>query len=279
MKRALIIGLMGLIGILGPIGAFGQTEVTEDPELGGRLSFNLNKKITKGWHVNLEEEVRFADNFSSFNRFHTTLSTSYKVQPNLKVGLGYALINGYNGTDKKFRTPHHRLFAEVTGSYRYGDWQFSLRERVHMTHRTDSFNEYQNPENAWMLKSRLKVVYKGFRRWEPYGSIEMRNTLNAPVIKANYDGTNYVTDAGSQVGEAGWFLDGFNSVYVNRWRGTLGVDYRIDRNSTLDVYLMADYCSEKKVDANAEGTKLKSYVLTKGFVGWICVGYSYSFKN
>lgn len=255
----------------------GQTEVTVDPEMGARLSFNLNKKITKGWHVNLEEEVRFDDNFSSFNRFHTTLSTNYKVLPYLKVGLGYSLINGYNGELGKFRAPRHRLYADVMGTYRYGDWQISLRERLQMTHRTDAFNTYQNTENAWMLKSRLKVTYKGFRRWEPYGSIELRNTLNAPVIKANFNGTNYVTDAGSQVGEAGWFLEGFSGVYVNRWRGALGVEYRIDRNSSIDVYLMADYCTEKEVDANAEGTKLKSYILEKGFNGWLCVSYSYSF--
>lgn len=277
MKKALIIGLMGLMGLIGPVGAWGQTEVDLDAEVGGRLSFNLNKKITKGWHINLEEEVRFDDNFSSFNRFHTTLSTSYKVLPNLKLALGYSLINGYNSEINSFRTPRHRLFADVNGTYRYGDWQFALRERVQVTHRTDAFNEYQNPGNAWMLKSRLKVSYKGFRRWTPYGSIEMRNTLNAPVIKANWDGTNYVTDAGSQVGEEGWFLDGFSGVYVNRWRGVLGVDYRIDRESNIEVYLMADYCTEKEVDANAEGTKLKSYVLEKGFNGWLCVSYSYSF--
>lgn len=277
MKRALVIGLIGLIGLIRPTSAWGQTEVNVDSEIGARLSFNLNKKIKKGWHVNLEEEVRFGNSLSSLNRLQTTLSTSYKLSPYLKAGLGYALINRYNSVLGSFRTPRHRFFVDLTGSYRYGDWHFSLRERVQVTHRTDSFNEYQSPANLWVLRSRLKVSYKGFRRWEPYGYIEMRNTLNAPVIKANYDGTNYVTDAGSQVGEAGWFLEGFNGVYVNRWRGTLGVNYRLNRNSTLEVYFMADYCTDKKVDANAEGTNLKSYTLEKGFSSWLCASYSYSF--
>ena len=67
------------------------------------------------------------------------------------------------------------------------------------------------------------------------------------------------------------------ALVAGRWRGALGVEYRIDRNSSIDVYLMADYCTEKEVDANAEGTKLKSYILEKGFNGWLCVSYSYSF--
>lgn len=275
MKKIIIVGLIGLMELAGGVKA--QTEVTEEPETGARLSVSLDKKLTKGWHINLEEEVRFDDNFSSFNRFHTTLSTTYKVLPQLKVGAGYALINSYNGGVGKFDTPRHRFFADVTGTWRYGDWQLSLRERVQLTHRTDTFNKYQNPANAWMLKSRLKVSYKGFRRWTPYGALEVRNTLNAPVIKANYDGTHYVTDAGSQTGEAGWFLDGFSGVYVNRWRGTLGASYRIDRENTLEAYLMADYCTDKELDANAEGTKLKSYVIEKGFKGWLCISYSYSF--
>ena len=275
MKKTLTLVLLGLLGLTGGLRA--QTDVEQDPEVGGRLSFNLNKKIIKGWHINLEEEVRFDDNFASFNRFHTTLSTSYKIHPNLKVALGYALINRFDREEDKFGTPRHRIYADITGTYRYGDWQFSLRERVQMTHRTDSFNGYQNPANAWMLKSRLKVSYKAFRRWVPYLSVEMRHTLNAPVIKANYDGTYYLTDGGSQEGEPGWFLDGFNGMYLNRWRGTVGVDYRIDRNSALDVYLIADYSSEKEVDANAEGTKLKAYTIEKGFNGWLCVSYSYSF--
>ena len=263
--------------LLLPLGAWAQTDVDLDPEAGARLSFSLDKKIVKGLHVSLEEEFRFDNNFTSFDRFHTTVGVSYKVLPYLKVGLGYALINGYSSELSQFKTPRHRFFFDLIGSYRFGNWQVSLRERVQTTHRTDSFNEYQSPENAWALKSRVKVTYKGLRRWEPYGSFELRNTLNAPVIKANYDGTNYVTDAGSTTGTAGWFLDGFSGVSLNRVRGVLGVSYRVDKRSTVEASLMGDYCIDKEVDANAKGTKLKSYTREKGFMGWVVVGYEYAF--
>ena len=138
-------------------------------------------------------------------------------------------------------------------------------------------NEYQNPRTALALKSRLKLTYKGFRRWEPYGYVEMRNTLNAPVIKANFDGTYYVTDAGSRTGEAGWFLDGFSGCYVNRLRGSLGAEYKIDRRNSLNFYILLDHVSDKVVDANASGTKLKSYTREQGFAAHLGAAYEYSF--
>lgn len=264
-----------------PLAAAAQTEESLDPEVGGRVSVSLDKKIIRGLHVSLEEEVRFDNNFGSFDRFHTTLGATYKVLPYLKVGLGYSLINGYSSSEGAFKSARHRFFFDVTGSYRFGDWQVSLRERVQMTHRTGSFNEYQNTANAWALKSRVKVAYKGLRRWEPYASFEIRNTLNAPTVSAVYNQSTdtwgyYNGSTFNTKGEAGWFLDGFNNMYINRLRGTLGVDYRIDKRSTLEVCLMADYSIDKEVDANAEGTKLKAYTEERGFTGWLCASYSYS---
>lgn len=278
MKYTSVI-LAAVLALL-PVGAAAQTEESLDPEVGGRVSVTLDKKIVKGLHVSIEEELRFDNNFGAFDRFHTTLGASYKVLPYLKVGLGYSLINGYSSSNSAFKTPRHRAFVDVTGSYRFGDWTVSLRERVQMTHRTDSFNEYQNPANAWALKSRVKVTYKGLRRWEPYASFELRNTLNAPTVSAVYNEASgtwgyYNGSTFTTAGEAGWFLDGFNNMYIDRLRGTLGAEYRIDRRSKLDVSLMLDYNMEKSVDANAEGTKLKAYTEEKGLMGWLCVGYSY----
>lgn len=254
-----------------------QTDVDLDPEFGGRLSVSIDKKLARGLHVSLEEEIRMDNNFGSFDRFHTTLGLSYKVNDYLKLGLGYAMINPYSSSNSAFKSSRHRLMLDATGSLRFGDWRLSLRERFQATYRSGDMNEYQNPRTALTLKSRLKLSYKGLRRLEPYAYIELRNTLNAPVISASYDGTNYLTSALSQYGEAGWFIDSWSGVYVNRVRGSVGFDYRLSKASSIDVSLMADRIMDKVVDANAEGTKLKSYTRETGFVGWINIGYSYSF--
>lgn len=254
-----------------------QTDVDLDPEFGGRLSVSVDKKLARGLHVSLEEEIRMDNNFGSFDRFHTTLGLSYKVNDYLKLGVGYAMINPYSSSNSAFKSSRHRLMLDATGSLRFGDWRLSLRERFQATYRSGDMNEYQNPRTALTLKSRLKLSYKGLRRLEPYAYIELRNTLNAPVISASYDGTNYLTSALSQYGEAGWFIDSWTGVYVNRVRGSVGFDYRLSKASSIDVSLMADRIMDKVVDANAEGTKLKSYTRETGFVGWINIGYSYSF--
>lgn len=253
-----------------------QTDVELDPEFGGRLSVSVDKKLARGLHVSLEEEIRMDNNFSSFERFHTTLGLSYKVSDYLKLGVGYVMINPYS-SNSAFESSRHRLMLDATGSLRFGDWRLSLRERFQATYRSGDMNEYQNPRTALTLKSRLKLSYKGLRRIEPYAYVELRNTLNAPVINASYDGTNYLTSALSQYGEAGWFIDSWSGVYVNRVRGSVGFDYRLSKASSIDVSLMADRIMDKVVDANAEGTKLKSYTRETGFVGWINIGYSYSF--
>lgn len=254
-----------------------QTDVDLDPEVGGRLSVSVDKKLARGLHISLEEEIRMDNNFGSFDRFHTTLGLTYKVNDYLKLGVGYAMINPYSSSDGAFKSSRHRLMLDATGGLRFGDWRLSLRERFQATYRSGDMNEYQNPRTALTLKSRLKLSYKGLRRLEPYAYVELRNTLNAPVISASYDGTNYLTSALSQYGEAGWFIDSWTGMYVNRVRGSIGFEYRLSKASRIDISLLADRIVDKVVDANAEGTKLKSYTRETGFVGWINIGYSYSF--
>ena len=254
-----------------------QTDVDLEPEFGGRLSLALDKKLAKGLHIKLEEEIRIDNNFSTFDRFHTTLGLTYKVNDHLKLGAGYAMINPYSSTNSAFKSSRHRLMLDATGSVRFGDWCLSLKERFQATYRSGDMNEYQNPRTALTMKSRLKLSYKGLRRMEPYAYLELRNTLNAPVIVANYDGTQYLTSTLSQYGAAGWFIDSWTGVYLNRIRGSIGFDYRLSRRSSIDVALMADRVTDKVVNANSEGTKLKSYTYEKGFVGWIAVGYKYQF--
>ena len=277
MNRSTLFILILLAAI--PFGTRAQTDVDLDPEIGGRLSIGLDKKIVKGLHLSLEEELRWDDNFSSFNRLHTTAALQYKVLPYLKVGVGYALINPYSSSSGAFKDTRHRLMLDATGTVRFGLWQLSLKERFQITHRTGDFNIYQNPTNLMALKSRLTLKYKGFQRWTPYVYFELRNTLNAPVISALYNSTYgvYMTYSGSSTGEAGWFLEGFDGCYVNRLRGSLGTEYKIDRHNTLNLYVLLDHVSDKVVDANASGTKLKSYTHEQGFVGQIGVAYEYSF--
>lgn len=275
MKRLSTVVILLFALIPPPLQA--QTDVDLSPDFGGRLSLSVDKKLARGLHLNLEEEVRLDNNFQSLNRLQTTLALSYKVNDYLKVGLGYALINPYSQSNSTFKSCRHRLMVDATGSVSFGNWRFSLKERFQATYRSGEMNTYQNPRTALTLKSRLKATYKGLQRWEPYAYIELRNTFNAPVINAYYTGSEYVNSDMSASGPAGWFIDDWNGIYINHIRGAIGVDYRISKRSSIEMSLMADHVTDKVVDANAEGTKLKSYTRESGFVGWLTAGYSYKF--
>ena len=278
-KMNKLIALVLLVAtFLFPVALNAQTDTTLDPEFGGRISVSVDKRITRGLHVSLEEEVRFDNNFGSLDRLQTTLGLNYKVNEFIKFGVGYALINGYSSTNQAFKNIRHRFMVDVKGTLKVANWNLSLKERLQLTHRTGDYNVYQNPANALMLKSRLKAKYRGFGAVQPYAYIELRNYLNAPVIEAAFDGTNYYTlDGYSETGEPGWFLKGFNGGYINRLRGSLGIDIKLDKRSTLNFYLLGDYCIDKEVDANAEGTKLKSYTKETSFRGWVGAGYEFAF--
>lgn len=257
---------------------YAQTNVNLDPEFGGRVAISVDKRIVNGLHVSLEEEIRFDNNFGSFDRLQTTLGVNYKVHPNIKLGLGYAMINGYSSSSKSFKNLRHRMMADVTGILHLGRWNVALRERFQVTRRTGDYNIYQNPQNAMMLKSRLSVRYNSLGRVDPYAYFEIRNYLNAPVIEAAYDGDHYYTlDDYSRTGEPGWFLTGFNGGYINRLRFALGMDVRLTRRSTINIYFLSDYVMDKVVDANSEGTKLKSYTYETGLRGWVGAGYEFAF--
>ena len=275
MKKSLYIFLSLLLSI--PMSLFAQVDDKQDAEVGARISASVDKKIIKGLHISLEEELRFDNNFRSFDRFHTTLSVKYKVHDNIRLGLGYALINPYKSSSASFKSSRHRLFFDVTGTLHLGNWNLSLKERFQATFRSGDFNQYQNPLCALTLKSRLMVKYKGFNRVSPYAYFEIRNFMNAPVISAASDGIAFYTLSGDESGDAGWFLSGFNGGYVNRYRGAIGFDIRIDKHNSLDFYFLGDYFSDKIVDANSDGTILKSYTREYGFFGSFGASYSYSF--
>ena len=116
MNRQIIFTIITTFLLL-PATIHAQTDVALDPEFGGRVSVSVDKRITRGLHVSLEEEARFDNNFGSLDRLQTTLALSYKVHPNIKLGLGYALINGYGANSESFKNLRHRLMADVTGPY------------------------------------------------------------------------------------------------------------------------------------------------------------------
>ena len=258
--------ILGIALALSPLAALAQGTVSDlERDIGARISIEVDKKISKGFHAGIEAEARISDNFGNFGRYQAGAGLTYKVNPWLKVGGGYLFIEKRN-TSYEWKQ-RHRIYGDVMGTVRSGDWQFSLKERLQLTHR-EVGNEFQNNPNSLTLKSRLKVSYKGISKaLTPYIYAEARNVFNDPACKATWSGSEY----------SDYEFLGYSDAYFNRARGCIGLEWKMDKHNSLDFFLLGDYCYDKEIDTNAEGTKLKSLTYDQALNFNLGIGYKFSF--
>ena len=221
-----------------------------------RTSVAIDKRLSKGLHLEAEYELRTENVLSKIDRHQASLGLSYKFTDWLKGGLSYTFFDRYGATAGW--EPRHRLSGSLTFGYRAGDWRFSLREMVQLTHKTEDLNVWQETRNQLTLKSRFKVQYKGFANLEPYGLLELKTLLNDPLYRS------------------GSFA-GYTHAYITRYRGGLGLEWKVSPQHALNVYGLLDYNDTVDIDANRAGTVLKSVGTGRVLNTTLGVGYTFSF--
>jgi hypothetical protein len=263
MKRFIILALFSLAAL--PLAAQ-QTANPLTTDFRTRTSVGLDWKLAKGLHLETDYELRSEDILSRIDRHQATLGLSYKIAPWLKAGVSYTYIH-HHKTDSW--TPRHRLSTDLTFSWKSGDWRFSVKEQLRLTHKTEALNYCQEVANPLTLKSRFKVQYKGFKAVEPYAFLEVRNIFNDPSCSATW---STVSNAYSN-----YQFTGYNSAYFNRYRGALGLEWKLSKQHSIDFCAMADYCYDKNLDVDKTGTYLKSYTWDQTLNGILSIGYRFSF--
>jgi len=248
--------------------AWGQTPAAQtDSDFRSRSSVGIDWKLAKGLHLNADYELRSKDNFSRLERNQLSIGVQYSPVKPLEIGTGYSYISSVN-SQKEFK-PKHRVYFSASGSYKFGAWKISLKEHLQLTHKAYELNAFQQTPNLLELKSRLKLSYKGFIHFEPYAYGELRNCLNGPSFTYDYNES-------SKKYSNYQFID-YSDSYLNRFRAALGVEWKINNSNSIDFKLMNDWCKDKAIDTNAEGTKLKGYSWEKAINTSLCIGYVFSF--
>ena len=232
-----------------------------------RTSLDLDWKLAKGLHLEAGYELRTEDTFGSLDRHQATVGMSYKITDWLKAGASYTYI--YHHKNSGEWTPRHRFSADVTLGWKAGQWRFSLKEQIRLTHKTETLNPYQETANPLMLKSRLKVQYKGWKPLEPYAFVEARNVFNDPSCSATW--------STASLAYADYKFGGYDDMYFNRFRGALGLEWKVSKHSAFDIYAMLDYCYDKNLDVNKSGTYLKSLTYDQALNTTVGIGYKFSF--
>ncbi|MBQ9076445.1 MAG: DUF2490 domain-containing protein [Muribaculaceae bacterium] len=190
-------------------------------------SVEADYKLTKKWGLSAEGEYRTQDNFSNTERWAATISAEYKAWSHLKIAGGYTYIYQHcpNETTKKgniipqYWQPKHRAFFSLSGSYKWHNIEFSLRERYQYTYRPNQYvtkydddritrktDEIIKTKNQHVMRSRIQVEYdKKKCKFTPYASCELYNS----------------------------FTDGFRT---EKTRWTIGSSYKIDKKNSVDLY-------------------------------------------
>lgn len=227
----------------------------------------LDKQLSQGIHLQFEGEARTTDNFSTLGRYDAGVALLYDFNRTFQFGLGYKMIDkkGSSGV----WSVRHRIYADARAALQAGDWNFSLKERLQLTHKDLNALEKEATPNSLTLKSRLQAAYKGFSHLEPYAFAELRNVFNDPACSATW---NTVSQAFSDYE----FL-GYKHACLNRIRGSLGIEWELDKNSCFDFHILTDYCRDKEIDTSGSGTRLESLTWARTFYLAFCTGYTFSF--
>lgn len=226
----------------------------------GRLEGAIEWGVTKNLSLEAGVEARLKDDIGSLDRIHTFVGATYDIGKYFKVGGEYILINMYDSKDRAWESNRHRANINIEGECKVGDFEFSLRERVQATFRTDSVNRYEKSNPEAILRSRFMASYQIPRsRWSPYLLFELHNTLNAPKPVANFKSDKYEVEN-----------------YITRYRGGVGAKYRINRHNRLDFFYYIDFDRSYNIDYKGNKGDIKGYQLERELRH--IFGISYKFK-
>ena len=196
---------------------------TAQSDFGIWTSVGAEKKINKKLSVDLEAEMRTRDNSSSIDRWSGEFDATYKLTDWLKATAGYVFLYDRNeekttykrsGKVNNYRPGYwgnrHRVHFDLTSGFDLGNWNISLRERWQYTYRPEvTTTRWDNDNEYWedtkvegkakhVLRSRLQVQY-GFKKLEPYGSVELYNGWNLQKVRYTL-GTDYTIKKHHKVG-------------------------------------------------------------------------------
>ena len=285
MKRLFPILLLIVYSACARAWSYNETRNSTSHSAQLRVGADVHWRWDNGLGLSLDEDLRF-DMVNStalqttsgtttallgpdFEKSYTTLSLSYK-HPRfkyIKADAGYVLKLTKKDTLDVNKIMRHRVFFGVTGSYRYENWSFSLRERFMTEIRMGDIDLhtatgcYEHNRADWYLRSKVEVAYHAVSKpLKPYIWCEVVNTLNANELQRYY-ANNDPTNSGHQ--------------YVHRVRTGLGVVWRLTRRSSLDFYYRFNYGYDRDVNVKPNSQKI---ILTEERSFQHAIGITYSFN-
>ena len=204
MRKWLIIVLLLPMSVMG----LAQSERTTD--FGGIVSAEASVALPANFGLSAEEELRFNNDFSQFDRWLNSVGVDYTCWHNrMNIGLTADYIRRHN--DKGYFENRGRLGVQVTYFEEYRRFKFTVRSKVLGTFFDERTGDHRvNPRIYW--RNRLKVTYQPMNsRWKYALSTELFWLTNDPKKGG-----------------------------IDNLRTVLSVDYRLSRRHYISAFARVD---------------------------------------
>ncbi len=203
MKRLLTIVLLLL-----SVGVFAQSERSTD--FGGIVSAEAEVGLGGPFGLSVEEELRFENNCTQFDRWLNSVGVDYTCLHNrMNIGLTADYIRRHN--DRGYYENRGRLGLQVTYTEDWRRFRFQVRSKAIGTFFDERTGEHRvNPRLYW--RNRLKVTY------QPMNS-RFKYALSTELF---------------------WLTNDPKKGGIDNLRTVLSVDYRLARQYSLSAFVRMD---------------------------------------
>lgn len=204
MSKYFKIFLLSLTGLVGSLSLVAQTS-----DFGTIGSVAISKDLGRFWSAKAEQELRFNQNSTLYNRSMTTIGVDYAILKKvLKAGFDYDFMHLNRLEYFEFR---HRVSTSLSAKLDMHSWGLEWRTKGQATLRDETRGDYNyNPKYVW--RNQIEFNYSIFGSpFKPYVSAEIFCPLQS---------------------KHGFYIDGLRAV--------LGLKFRVSQRNSLDFKLRFD---------------------------------------
>ncbi len=234
------------------MGNYASAQDTYENDFGTWLELGAKKNLSQQWSMNVDAELRTADNSTTVDRISIGLSGTYKLNKYVKFSAGYTFLNGYkpdktkqgkeeydiNGNLLVYRerftpghwTNRHRFYIDISPDIKLGRvWRISLRERYQYTftplqHHMRDTRWYELENGSYELDDAISVLDE--RQTDPSEHKHvLRSRIKLEYDKKHLDWTPFVSiEAHNNLRE---------SMHMRQLRAIAGTEYKINSNHSV----------------------------------------------
>lgn len=155
----------------------GSKAVGQVNDAGLWLSVSLEKKLTPGFSLHLDDELRLNENITEAGTHFTEFGGEYTILKGLSAGIYYRFTQKRRVDDSYSK--RHRYYAELSYRRKIHKISFTLRERF-QTQYADMYSSDKGLVPEFYLRSKLTVKTKLMKATQIFANTEIFYPLSNP---------------------------------------------------------------------------------------------------